>query len=264
MLKEKEVELFYDNVGGTYGDHDNRLCDEILEYFILKYLPNRKIKILDAGGGIGRFSIPLAKKENLVVLSDISQVMLENAEIIAKKNKIKNIQFVKESVTDMKNQNNNSFDVVLAMNAILDYCENHDKALKEIFRVLKPGGVLIGSVNNRFIYCTEHELNDGNFKLFRKSMDSGDRFISWRIKKGHWTHEFTLDELNKSIKARGFRIVKVLGVFNLLGKYAQQDWLKDRSMRKKLFLLQIQYAEKEEYVNNSTDYFFVAKKPMYL
>ncbi len=259
MTKEKEVEQFYTKISKQYYKlHNKRFCDELLEFFINKYLSKKKLKILDVGGGIGRFAIPLAKKKHEVILSDISQGMLNNAKKIATKQNVI-LTYVKESVINLK-YDNNSFDVVLVMNAILDYCGDHEKALKEIHRILKPNGLLIGSVNNRFIYAASHELKEGDLNLFKKSMKTGDRYITWGgTKKGHWTHEFTLKELEKSLKKQKFNVIDILGIFNLLGKYADVSKLAKNKL-KKLFNLQIEYAQKDEYLNNSGDFFFVAKK----
>lgn len=258
MIKEKEVEQFYTKISKQYYKlHNKRFCDELLEFFINKYLPKKKLKILDAGGGIGRFAIPLAKKKHEVILSDISQGMLDNAKRIATKQNVR-LTYVKESVIHLKHDNN-SFDIVLVMNAILDYCGDYKKALKEIYRVLKPNGILIGSVNNRFIYVASHELKEGDLNLFKRSMKTGDRYIIWVGKSGHWTHEFTLKELKKSLKKQKLSIVCILGIFNLLDKYADISNFKKNKL-KKLFNLQIEYAQKDEYINNSSDFFFVAKK----
>lgn len=262
--REREIEEFYNILSKKYEkEHTKRFCDDVLEYFLLKFLPRKKkLKILDAGGGIGRFSFPLAKKGYEIVLTDISEGMLKKAKKIANKCKLQNIMFLKESVINMKNQNDNSFDVVLVMNAILDYCGNHKKALREIFRVLKPNGILIGNVNNRYIYSTTHELKEGDFKEFEEIMKKGDRYIIWGgAKTGHITHEFTLEELKNDFSKAGFKIIDILGVFNLLGKYAEPKWLNDLKKRKKYIELQIRYAQKKEYINNSWDFFFVAKKP---
>ena len=264
VKKEKEIEEFYNILSKKYEkEHAKRFCDDVLEYLLLKFLPGKsKLKILDAGGGIGRFSFPLAKKGHKIILTDVSGGMLKEAKRIANKSKLQNITFLKESVINMKHQKDNSFDVVLVMNAILDYCGNHKKASREIFRVLKPNGILMGNVNNRYIYSTTHELKDGDFKEFEKVMKNGDRYIIWGgAKTGHITHEFTLEELKNDFSKKGFRIIDVLGVFNLLGKYAEPKWLNNPKKRKKYLELQIKYAQKKEYLNNSWDFFFVAKKP---
>ncbi|MBW3004085.1 class I SAM-dependent methyltransferase [Candidatus Woesearchaeota archaeon] len=256
MKTEKELEEFYDKVSKGYEDHNKRFCDELLEHFIHINLPKKKLRILDIGGGIGRFAIPLAKKGHNVVLSDISQGMLDKAKIISKKNKVK-LEFVKESVTNLKNHKNSSFDIVLVVNAILDYCGDYNKAIKEIKRVLKPNGLVMGNVNNRFVYASKHELKSGDFTLFKKSMKTGDRHISWGG-GSHWSHEFTLEELREAFKS--FKRIKVYGIYNLLDKYETPDWLENKKKRKEMFDLQVEYANKSEYINNSRDFFFIARK----
>ncbi len=117
---DKEVETFYNKIADSYSDHDDRVCDKIIEHFMLKNIPKKKLNILDAGAGIGRFSKPLLKLGHKVVLSDISLKMLNKA-----KNNLKeysNAEFIKNSVVDMSQFKDNSFDVVIMMNAILDYC----------------------------------------------------------------------------------------------------------------------------------------------
>jgi|SRR3989344_6253844 len=262
--RERDIEEFYNILSKKYEkEHAKRFCDDVLEYFLLKFLPKKKkLGILDAGGGIGRFSFPLAKKRYGIVLTDISEGMLKEAKRIANKSNLQNITFLKESIIDMNNQKDNSFDIVLVMNAILDYCGDHKKALREIFRVLKPNGILMGNVNNRYIYSTTHELKEGDFKEFEKVMKTGNRYIIWGgAKTGHITHEFTLEELKNDFNKTGFKIINILGVFNLLGKYAEPKWLNNPKKRKKYLELQIKYAQKKEYLNNSWDFFFVAKKP---
>ncbi len=168
----KEVEDFYDKVAKSYSDHDDRLCDRIVEHFILDSIhKNEKLNILDAGGGTGRFSEPLLKKGHRIVLTDISKEMLNKA-----KSKLKsypNVKFVKNSVIDMAGLEDNSFDVVLMINAILDYCEDYNKAMQETHRILKKGGLFIATVNNRLMYCKSHELKEENFELFKKNMKIG-------------------------------------------------------------------------------------------
>jgi len=123
--------------------------------------------------------------------------------------------------------------------------------------VLKKNGRLLGNVNNRFIYCRLRELKEENYNLFEKNMFSGDRYICWAgQEKGHISHEFTLDELKSSLTSSKFKIIKILGVFNLLDKYDLE-----KVKNKEGFLkLQIEFAEKEEYLNNSQDFFIVAEK----
>ncbi len=256
MGKETKVETFYDNVCTRYSDFEFRVCDAILEHFLRESLPkNKKLNILDVGCGIGRFSKPLLEQGHSVALTDISQGMLDKAKKLLKN--FSNIKFYKESVTNLKHSDG-EFDVVIMMNAILDYCGDHAEAVKEAFRVLKRGGLFIGNVNNRLIYCKNHELKEENYDLFEQNMKTGDRYIIWGDQEeGHMSHEFTLHELKETLLKGGFTIQKISGVFNLLDKYEME-----KIKNKKAFIeLQIKYAGYEEYINNSSDFFFVAEKP---
>ena len=252
----QNVELFYDNVADDYSNHDDRVCDKIVEHFIMNNIPkNKTLKILDAGGGTGRFAEPLLKKDHNVVLTELSVNMLNKSK--KRLRSYKNIEFIKNSVTNMDEIKDDSFDVVLMINAILDYCEDYNKAMQEAYRILKKDGLFIATVNNRFIYCQSHELKEENYKLFRKNMKIGDRYIVWGGQnKGHTSHEFTLDELKNSLKKNKFKTEKILGIFNLMNKYDINN-IKNKD---DFIKLQIEYAQKEEYLNNSQDFFFVAKK----
>ena len=80
MVDEIAVKRFYDRLASTYGRaHANRFSDEIMEYFLFDSLPQRKLKILDVGCGVGRFTIPLARNGHEVVGLDLSARMLQQA-----------------------------------------------------------------------------------------------------------------------------------------------------------------------------------------
>ncbi len=255
MLKE-EVEEFYDIFSKNYPKlHSSRFVDKIFEYFISRYLPPKeKLIILDAGGGIGRFSFPLAKRAYKIILTDISIGMLNKAKEIADNLGFKNIKFFKESVTNMKNQKNDEFDVVLLMNSILDYCSDHKKALREVFRVLRKYGVVLGTVNNRLIYTTTNILLEKkDVKEFEKAFETGN------YPKRFLIHDFTLEELRKELTEAGFKIINILGPTNLLRKWEYED-IVNKENEKDILNSQIKFTQKKEYLNNSSDFFFIAKK----
>ena len=77
MVYEKEVQRFYDRVASGYSaTHAGRFSDEIMEYFLLRTLPAGRLRILDAGCGVGRFAMPLARMGHEVTGSDLSAKML--------------------------------------------------------------------------------------------------------------------------------------------------------------------------------------------
>lgn len=113
------------------------------EVMIKKYFKN-KSTILDIGCGTGRTTIHLNKLGYNVTGMDITPAMIKNAKNIAKLKHLK-ITYEEGNVTNLKYRNS------LFDNAIFSYCgwnqipgeENRLNALKEIYRVLKPGGYLL-------------------------------------------------------------------------------------------------------------------------
>ena len=106
-------------------------------------------KILDLACGYGRFSIPLAAMGYMVVGIDITPIFIERAKEEAKRRNL-NIDF---RVGDMKSlpYEDNSFDSVICMwNAFSELAQDQDqiKAIAEIFRVLKRGGLAFVEVRN--------------------------------------------------------------------------------------------------------------------
>ncbi|GEM_PF-1827398 len=258
--KEKVVEKFYDSASKSYyGDHHGRFCDEILEYFIFHFLPKPPKEVLDLGGGVGRFALPLAKAGNEVVLVDMSAGMLRSAKSIAAQSDI-SLKCINASASDLRTLDRD-FDAVICMNSVLDYCSDYKKVLSEVKTVLRRDGIFIGSVNNLFCYSTENDLKSGKIEIFKKSMKTGNRYIKWgAASHGHVTHEFTQKELLDALKTAGFRNIRILGVFNLLGKYFNDRTFLAKIDKDAFFKLQLEYAKKSEYINNSTDFFFVCKK----
>ena len=177
--------------------------------------------------------------------------MVDKAREIAKGLRM---EFFQESVTDMKNQEDGSFDVVMLMNGVLDYCRNHVKALQESSRVLKKGGIIIGTVNNRMIYLTTNILLENKDPVgFVKAFESGN------YKKSFPIHDFTAEELEKSLSHAGFEMIDILGPTNLLRKW-EYDKIVNEENRDFTLDIQLKFSKKKEYLNNSTDFFFVARK----
>ncbi len=106
-------------------------------------------EVLDLACGYGRFSIPLASLGFGVHGIDITPVFIENAREEAKKHDL-DIEFRIGNMTETPYEEN-SFDSVICMwNAFSELSTEEDqrKALLEIYRILKVGGLAIIEVRN--------------------------------------------------------------------------------------------------------------------
>jgi ubiquinone/menaquinone biosynthesis C-methylase UbiE len=104
-------------------------------------------RILDLGGGPGRYAIALAKAGHRVCLADLSEQLLG----VARRKIIEHgVQAQIESITcanatDLRAFADLSFDAVLALGPFyhLARCEDREAAAREATRVLKPKGLLV-------------------------------------------------------------------------------------------------------------------------
>ena len=104
-------------------------------------------RILDLGGGPGRYAIELAKRGHRVVLADLSPELLEQARARAAslprvRDLIESIDEV--SAEDLSRYADASFDAVSAFGPFYHLVLERERAsaAREIARVLKPGGLM--------------------------------------------------------------------------------------------------------------------------
>ena len=151
---------------------------------IREYLPrNKNIRILDAGGGTGRISIPLAKMGYRIVLLDISRTALNFAREEAKRAEVLDrIEFVEGDVCNLQFESN-SFDFVISLRDVVSYSHEPKKAAKELIRVLKPDCYLIASVSNRVFWLTKVERWDYEFEKIKSILTTKRMFTEVELRE---------------------------------------------------------------------------------
>lgn len=107
---------------------------------IQKYLPQRKLKILDVGCGSGFFTILLGKQGHEVLGTDLTPDMIEKSKELAKEEGVD----CKFEIMDAENLDfpDETFDVVISRNLTWTL-PDAGHAYEEWCRVLKKGGVLL-------------------------------------------------------------------------------------------------------------------------
>jgi len=154
-------------------------------------------KILDAGCGLGDYTVFALKEDANVWAFDYSHEMVNCTAA-----RIKNLRLKAEAVSQQSivsiDYPNEMFDKVFCL-AVLDHLPEPDrmKALKELTRVLKPGGLLYLDVPNRFAY--HWRLIFELMKLFK-------------LYPGGEIHFFTPGELKQLIRFFGLLPQNSLGL----------------------------------------------------
>lgn len=158
----------------------DKLCSRISKYF------NKNTRVLELACGTGQLTSRLGDKVLYWEATDFSEKMVS-----VTKKRFKTSGSVHCKVEDATNLtcDNSIFDVVLIANA-LHIMPNPDKALKEIYRVLKPNGFLIAPT---FVY-------DGYVNTFKIDMLEKAGFKTF--------HKWKSAEFENFVEQRNFHILE--------------------------------------------------------
>ena len=145
--KAQQVEQMFDNIAPTYDTLNHRLSWDIdrgwRKKAIRQLAPHRPQTILDVATGTGDFAILSAQmlKPHTLIGADISEGMMEIGRQKVKRLGLDGtISFAKEDCLQLSYEDN-TFDAVTAAFGIRNFADL-DKGLREMCRVLKPGGHL--------------------------------------------------------------------------------------------------------------------------
>src|SRR5258708_3577504 len=111
-----------------------RIIKTLLDYFGKRKIKN--LKVLDIGASTGIIDNILAKSFKEVIGTDIDKDAVKFAQENFKR---KNLRFKVDDAMKLSFKDN-SFDVVICTH-VYEHVPNPNKLFKEIYRVLKPGGV---------------------------------------------------------------------------------------------------------------------------
>lgn len=182
----------------THTTHHEWRTAENSAAYLLPYIaklvegdPN--IKLLDVGAGSGTISASLAKylPSGQVVATDLSEEILGRAKTFAETSGVKNIAFKQASVYELPFPAA-SFDVTHA-SQVLCHLDRPDKALAEMVRVTKPGGVVGVRESDLRTICSWPDIKEVRdaYELMAAAMDQaggsgmgGRRLISWALAAG--------------------------------------------------------------------------------
>lgn len=163
----------------------NRLERHRLEFAITmraleEYLPAPPAKILDVGGGPGRYAIALTQKGYLVTLVDLSYSNLGLAGRRADEAGVTLNQVIHANALDLSLVNTSDYDAVLLFGPLYHLLKLEDRrqAVRETCSKLKPGGLLFAVFLGRYAFLRWAAKDDPEWILRRQGdhqrvLDSG-------------------------------------------------------------------------------------------
>lgn len=218
----------YDEWGRLVRDAYHALEYETTLCYLQKYLPPRG-RILDAGGGPGRYTIALARKGYDVVLLDVVPELLERAKKEIQKARITSrVKGILEgSISDLSGFPDRSFDAVLCLGGPLGHLvERHDRdrALREMVRVAKKGAPVFVSVigrAGRLVNGTVFPRHDWEVEigLHRKVFRTGayDGALGFAP-----CHFFWPEELQRELESAGLCVLESAGLEGIASTHKRE------------------------------------------
>lgn len=119
-------------------DAEGKLEYEISLKLLLKYIPQGS-RILDLGGGAGKYSIELAKRGYPVTLADLSQKLLLQAKEEVLQNRVPNIEGIDcVNAVDLSIYSSNHFDTVILFGPLYHLLgeKERERCITEVSRIL--------------------------------------------------------------------------------------------------------------------------------
>jgi S-adenosylmethionine-dependent methyltransferase len=160
------IERYYDRESESEWERLERHRTEfaVTMRTLLDHLPLPPARVLDCGGGPGRYAIELAQRGFAVTLFDLSAENLRLAQVKSQAAEVKLVAYEHGTATDLSRFMDEAFDAVLLMGPLYHLLEANERhqALLEARRVLCHGGLLFATFITRyapFLYCAAHETD---------------------------------------------------------------------------------------------------------
>ena len=195
-------------------DWAHKVSFEMHRRFLLRYTPKGS-RVLEVGAGPGRYTFTLAENECRVVVTDLSPGQLAaNKKRVSSSCASENIE--SWEILDLTTPTrfaDDEFDVVLLFGGPLSYAFEHDEeAVKEMLRITKPSGVVLGSVMS-LLGSHRALIKDVVNELPRIGVDGNNEIFQTGDMRDHgFTHEcqlYTSETLSSLIKNAGGRVVSL-------------------------------------------------------
>jgi ubiquinone/menaquinone biosynthesis C-methylase UbiE len=260
------VRSFYENcpetnrLGGSTGKLEFERSKEIISRFL-----RDPIEILDVGGGTGAYSFWLASLGHKVTLIDVSAVHVGIARETNQTHSAKLVDIIEGSALDLP-FGEKRFDAILNMGPMYHLPPDaRQTALSEMYRVLRPKGVMVSSYISRFASLidgyNEGYVHDPAYLPFALGAISNGRHDPPADGK-----YFTLaymhrpEEVEPEIEKAGFFLLGLYAVEGFFWAHPKIDSYIENEMEFRRLMEHIRLLEKEPSIMGSSAHFLAVSR----
>lgn len=212
-IKQKSIARVMESYD-MVADQNEKFFLLIYNHFIEKRIEqvfrDNKINILDAGCGQGRIAIPLAKQGHSVTGIELSPKVADLARKYALRENISLDLITGDLKEQIKKIESAKFDC-LVCTEVLYMIQDYEMILKEMVRVLKPGGLLFLSLRPRLFYIRNLTMNK-DFEQAARLAVNNECFLN-----GGWLNCLSKSEMIKLFIENKLSGIEVRGIGVLSG-----------------------------------------------
>ncbi len=235
-----------------------KLMYKLVQANLAKHLGPEKWRVLDAGGGSGRDSIPLAEQGHWVDIVDYSREML--AEATRQAALVQAQERVAVHYADVRDLVHlfppSHFDLILCHN-VLQYVQDVPALLKDLVVCVKPGGLIsIVSINR---YSTPYHAAFLNGDLTEALNQLDARKTISKIFDAPMTN-YSVDEVSEVLKNVGCQVKKDYGIRCICDYWGDNERKSDPAVFEQIERLEFALTERHPYKLLARFFQIIARK----
>jgi len=194
---------------------------------LAEHLPPPPAQILDVGSGPGRYALHLTRLGYRVVLLDLSRKSLDLALEMATREGIYLPPPVQGDATALPEDYAGQFDAVLLMGPLYHLLDAADRlaAVREAYRVLRPGGLVFAAFITRFAPLRDVAIHSpqwiiDNPERFRQLLEEGlnPAYESSGFPDSYFARP---EEIAPLMAAGGFQMLDLLGLEGIIAGHEE-------------------------------------------
>ena len=196
-----------------YDDPYWALHDELTWRSVKPHLPRDvTAHCADLGCGTGKWGLKLLKSGFATTFVDHAAAMIEQVRQKLENNpRAKKATLTVADIVEMPEVPNDTFLLVTAMGDPLSICTDPARAAREMFRITKPGGVVIATADNK-LAALDHFVERGNLDALEEFINtSRTNWLTADEREQFELTTFTPGSLRKLFEKSGFEVLAVEG-----------------------------------------------------
>jgi ubiquinone/menaquinone biosynthesis C-methylase UbiE len=203
----RKYDSIYDD---PYWEFHDRLTWQAIKPHVPSDMSGR---CCDLGCGTGKWGLKLLKSGFATTFVDNSAAMIEQvrAKLPAFGSRGEKATLLVGDIIDLSALGSDHFDLIVAMGDPISICSDAGRALREMFRICKPGGTVVATADNK-LAAVDHYFEKGDIDGLESFLKTGKtKWLTGDEREQFELTTFTPGELHRLFERSGFEVVKLTG-----------------------------------------------------